>query len=252
MIRHSLRRVGLLAPLVALLALVACGSRGYAPSLGKATTTTLSGVQPGSLTLTPIYATHVVTYYLGKLIPYKGAQTPVELRKGSCAGPVLATLTETTAASAPSGAATEAPDAANGADVAAVVDESVYVVIRARANDPNAAQLACGAPLSSRRQYFDLFTPGQGSNGAQLGIALIEPIVATRAETRLASPATAPLTWAIFAGGCDGHALAQGQIAQGATTGDGVIFQPSPASGWSIALAPASATAPAPCQKVSG
>lgn len=245
--------MGLLAPLVTLLALAACGSQGYAPTLGKATTTTLSGAQPGSLTLTPIYATHVVTYYRGVLVPYANAQTPVELRKGSCTGPILATLTETTAAPAPSGAAPVALDSAKkGVDVAAVVDENVYVVIRARANDPNAAQLACGSPLSSRRQYFDLYTPGQGSNGAQLGLTLIEPIAATHAQTRLTTAAATSLTWAVYAGGCDGQALAQGQIAQGATTGDGVIFQSAPASGWSVSLAPASATAPATCQKVSG
>ncbi|HEU0026364.1 MAG TPA: hypothetical protein VFQ25_04550 [Ktedonobacterales bacterium] len=252
MIRHSLRRVGLLAPLVALLALAACGSQGYAPALGKAATTTLDGAQPGSLTLTPIYATHVVTYYLGKLIPSAGAQTPVELRKGSCSGPVIATLTEAAAAPAPSGAPIVAPGAANGANVAAVVDENVYIVIRARANDPNAAQLACGAPLSSRRQYFDLYTPGQGRNGPQLGLTLIEPIVATRAETHLTAPAAIPLTWAVYAGGCHGAALAQGQIAQGATTSYGVIFQSAPASGWSVSLAPVKTLAPPPCQKVSG
>lgn len=252
MIRLSLRRGALLAPLLAVLALAACGSQGYAPSLGKAATTTLSGSQPASLTLTPIYATHVVTYYLGKPVPYVGAQTPVELRKGSCTGPVLATLTEATAAPAPAAAAVVAPDAAKGVDVAAVVDENVYVVIRARANDPNAAQLACGEPLSSRRQYFDLFIPGQGRNGPQIGLTLIEPLAATRAQTRLTSPAATPLTWAVYAGGCTGAALAKGQIASGATTSDGVIFQSAPASGWSVSLAPASATASATCQKVSG
>jgi hypothetical protein len=252
MIRHSFRRWALAAPLVAALALAACGSQGYAPALGKTTTTPLSGAQPGALTLTPIYATHVVTYYQGKLVPYAGAQTPVELRKGSCTGPVIATLTEATAAPAPAGAATVAPDAAKGVDVAAVVDQNVYVVIRARANNPNAAQLACGSPLSSRRQYFDLYTPGQGSNGPQLGLTLIEPVVATRAETRLTAPASTPLTWAIYADGCDGTVLTQGQISQGATTSDGVIFQAAPASGWSVAIAPTDAATPATCQQVSG
>ena len=252
MTRHSLRRWALVAPLVAVLALAACGSQGYAPSLSKATTTTLSGVQPGSLTLTPIYATHVVTYYLGKLVPYASAQTPVELRAGSCFGRVLATLTEATAAPAPSGAPRTVSDGAKGADVAMVVDENVFVVVRAHANDANAAQLACGAPLSSRRQYFDLYTPGQGSNGAQLGLTLIEPLAATRAQTHLASPAATPLTWAVYAGGCVGAALAQGQIPQGATTGDGVIFQSAPTSGWSVSLSPVGAAAPGACQKVSG
>ncbi len=253
MTRHSLGRIWLLAPLVTVLLLAACGSQGAAPSLGKATTTAISGAQRGSLTLTPFYGAHVVTYYRGVLIPYVGAQTPVELRKGSCGGQVLATLTEATAAPPPSSAATVIPDTAKkGVDVATVVDENVYVVIRARANDPNAAQLACGAPLSSRRQYFDLYTPGQGSNGPQLGLALIEPITVTRAQTHLTAPATAPLTWAVYAGGCDGQALAQGQIAKGATTGDGVIFQSAPVSGWSVSLTPAGATSPATCQKVSG
>ncbi len=252
MTRHSLRRVALVTPLLALLTLAACGSQGYAPSLGKAATTILSGSQPGLLTLTPIYATHIVTYYLGKPVPYAGAQTPVELRKDSCAGQVIATLTEATAAPSPASAATVAPDSVKGVDVATVVDENVYVVIRARANDPNAAQLACGSPLSSRRQYFDLYIPGQGRNSPQIGLALIEPLVATRAQTRLTAPAITPLTWAVYAGGCTGAALAQGQIAPGATTGESVIFQTAPVTGWSVSLTPASATAPASCQKVSG
>jgi hypothetical protein len=252
MLRHPLRRWALAAPLVMALALAACGSQGYAPALGKATTTTLSGAQPGSLTLTPFYATHIVVYYLNKLIPYVGAQTPVELRQGSCAGPVIVALTEATTVPAPTGVAI-APDPTSGVDVALVGDQNMYVVVRARAGDPNAAQLACGAPLSSRRQYFSLFTPGQGSNGTQLGLTLFDPLIATRAQTRLNTSAPTSLTWAVYAAdGCEGAALAQGQIARGATSGNGVIFQSAPTAGWSVSLTSASATAPAVCQKVSG
>jgi hypothetical protein len=250
------RRAGLLAPfflLLTLLALAACGSQGYAPALGKAATTPLSGSQPASLTLTPIYATHVVVYYLAKLVPYADAKTPVELRKGSCAGETLAALTQATATPAPASAAAVAPNtAAKGVDAALTVDENVYVVILDHANDPKAQILACGAPLSSRRQYFDLFTPGQGTNGTQLGIALIEPEAATRAQVRLTSAATTALTWAIYAGGCASPALASGEIAQGATEGGGVIFQTAPTTGWSASFAPVNAVAPGACQKVKG
>lgn len=249
------RRASPLAPLLlmAALALAACGTQGYAPTLGKAATTPLSGDHPATLTLTPIYATHVVVYYLGKLVPYAGATTPVELRKGSCGGQTLATLTAATAMTAPAGAAAVAPNtAAKGVDAALTVDENVSVVILSHANDAQASILACGAPLSGRRQYFDLFTPGQGSNGTQLGLALIEPEVATRAQTRLSEPATAALTWAIYAHGCAGAPLASGQIAQGATGGAGVIFQAAPASGWGATLTTASATTPAACQRIKG
>lgn len=247
------RVVAPLGLLLALLTLAACGSQGYAPALGKPATTPLSGAQAASLTLTPIYATHVVVYYLAKLVPYADAKTPVELRKGSCAGQTLAALTLATAAPTPSSAVTVAPNtAAKGVDAALTVDENVYVVILDRANDANARVLACGAPLSSRRQYFDLFTPGQGTNGTQLGIALIEPEAATRAQVRLTSAAATALTWAVYAGGCVSPALASGQIAQGATGSGGVIFQTAPTSGWSASLAPLNAVAPDACQKVRG
>lgn len=251
--RRSLaRRVGLLTPLLVGLTLAACGSHGNAPTLGKAATTTFNGSQPGSLTLTPIHSTHVVVYYLAKLVPYAGATTPVELRQGSCDGPVIAALTEATAAPPPASAATVVPDAAKGVDVATTVDENVYVVILAHAGDPKVAQLACGAPLNSNRQFFNLYTPGQGANGAQLGLTLIEPEAATRIQAHLNGPATTALDWAVYAGGCDGTPLAQGRIAQGATSGEGVIFQSAPTSGWSVSLAPASAAASGACQKISG
>jgi hypothetical protein len=252
MIQHLARRVAWLAPLVLLLALAGCGTQGAAPTLGKAATATFGGALPGSLTLTPIASTHVVVYYLGKLIPYAGATTPVELRQGSCDGKVIAALTEATAAPPPAGAApvAQAGDGAKGVDVAAVVDVNVYVVILAHANDPNAAQLACGAPLNDKRQFFDLFTPGQGPNGAQLGLALIEPQVATRAQVRLSAPAPAALTWSVYgSGACTGTPLAQGQIAQGGASGASVIFAATPASGWSVALAPTGASSPDACQK---
>lgn len=242
----------ILLPLAAL-ALAACGSQGYAPTLGKAVTTPLTGAQPASLTLAPVYATHIVVYYLGKLVPYADAKTPVELRQGWCGGKTLAALTQATASPASATAAAVAPNAATkGVNAALTVDENVYVVILDHANDPKAQVLACGAPLSSRRQYFDLFTPTQGTNGPQLGIALIEPQAATHAVMRLTSPATTALTWAVYAHGCASPALAAGQIAQGATEGDGVIFETAPNSGWSASFAPLNAVAPGACQRVKG
>lgn len=252
MTRYALRRWALALPALLVLTLAACGTKGYAPALGDATTTALTGSQPGSLTLTPFYATRVVAYYLGKPIPYVGATTPVELRQGSCAGAVIANLTQDMAAPASNLTATAAA-AGGGADVAMAVDESAFVVIRARANDPNAAEVACGAPLSNRRQYFDLYTPGQGANGTQYGLTLIEPFIATRVQARLTEPATTALGWTLFPNpGCAGQALAHGEIAPSATRGDGVIFRAAPHSGWSLSLTAASAAAPSACQSVSG
>lgn len=244
------RRLLALASLFASLALTACGSQGYAPTLGTVGTTSLGGAQSATLTLTPFYATHVVVYYLAKQVPYVGAPTPVELRQGSCGGRTLARLTaDPTAAGA---GAFVAPNlAAKGVDVALTVDQNVYVVILDHANDAQAQPLACGAPLSDRRQYFDLYTPGQGSNGTQLGLTLIEPVVATRVQARLAEPAASSLVWAVYAHDCGSAALASGRIPTGATESDGIVFASAPANGWSASLAPLNASSPV-CHRVNG
>lgn len=239
LLRGRLARFATLAPLVALLGLAACGSQGYAPSLGKAATVALvgtaGGVSLGSATFTPMYAAHIAAWYRGTAVPYTGAQTPVELRSGSCAGKPLAALTAATAAPIANALAV-AQDAKSGVDVAAPTSENLYVVVRQRADDASAPQLACGHPLSGRRQYFDLYTPGQGSNGYSLGIALTEPIIATRVSVALASPALAATTWAVRAGSCSGAPLAQGQIAAGAKSAGGIAFAALDPGHWRLTL----------------
>ncbi len=238
-LRRRLTRLAALAPMLALVALAACGSQGYAPGLGKTATVALagaSGAPPlGSASFAPFYAAHVATYYRGKLVPYEGAQTPVELRANSCTGKPLAALTTTTAAPIAGGVAV-APDPKNGVDVATATSGNLYVVVLQQANDANAPQLACGHPLSERRQYFDLYSPGQGSNGYSLGIALMEPIVATRVRVTLASPAPTATSWTVRSGSCSGAPLAQGQIAAGAKSASGVVFSTFDASHWRLTL----------------
>lgn len=234
---HRSLRVAMFGLLAPLLALAACGSQGYAPKLGSATTVSLkgtSGQQIGSATFTPTYAMHLKTYYKGKEVPFTGAQIPLELRSGSCTGKPLANLTDAAAAPILNGP-TVSGDPSGGVDVAAPMSDSLYVVVRDHANDANAAQLACGHPLSGRRQYFDLYTPGQGSNGYELGITMMEPIVATHVAVALASPATQAAPWSVRLDGCSGQALAQGQIAAGATSASGIIFAPLSAGKWTLA-----------------
>lgn len=234
--KHRLLRFAVCALLAPLLTLAACGSQGYAPKLGSATTVSLkgtSGRQLGSATFTPTYATHLATYYKGKEVPFAGAQIPLELRSGSCTGKLLANLTDIAAAPIANGL-TVSVDPRGGVDVATPMSDSLYVVVRDHANDINTAQLACGHPLSGRRQYFDLYTPGQGSNGYELGITMMEPIVATSVSFALASPATQAAAWSVRANGCSGQALAQGQIAAGATSASGIVFAPLSAGKWTL------------------
>lgn len=251
MTRYLTRRAIWLAPLILLLALAGCGAHGVAPTLGKPTTTVFSGSTPGSLTLAPIASTHIVVYYFNKPIPYVGATTPVELRQNGCYGTEIAALTQATATTPPPNAAPVIPATGpnqKGVMAAATVDENTYIVILAHANDPKAAVLACGAPLNGKRQFFNLFPPNQGANGPQVGLALVEPEVATHAQAHLNTPATTTLTWSVYNGSCSGAPLAQGQIAPGATSGEGVIFQPA-TTDWRVALAPTGST-PSACQQV--
>lgn len=236
-------RFALVAPLLALLTLAACGSQGYAPPLGKSATVALasaSGGQPlGSATFTPIYGAHIVTYYKGKPVPYASAQTPVELRDGSCTGKTLAALTQATAAPVTSDlVVTPVPN--NGVDVSKVTSANLFVVVRQQANDPNAPAIACGNPLSERKQYFNLYPPETGSNGYSLGLVLMEPILATRVNVALSSPAADATTWAVRSGSCSSAPLAQGQIAAGAKAASGVIFSALDASHWRLTLSDAS------------
>lgn len=235
-------RLAVVVALVALVGLAACGTQGYAASLGRPATVALgsaSAQQPGgSAVFTPFYATHVVVYYKGTKVPYQGAATPVELRRGTCTGTLIAPLTAATVA--PGGQSAVASDPSGGADVAVADSDSLFVVVRARANDPGAAYLACGQPLSGRRQFFDLHVPGEGSNGYTLGIALMEPIVATRVKVALARPATSALIWAVRSGSCVASPLAQGHIVAGATQAQGVVFSSLNAGQWRLTLTPTS------------
>jgi hypothetical protein len=240
--RWMARRARLLAlaPLVALLALAACGTHGNAPPLARGATVALVGAAGGqslgSASFTSVYAAHIVTYYKGKLIPFKGAQMPVELRDGSCTGKTLAALTEATSAPIPGGLAV-APDAQSGVDVAVTTSANLFVVVRQQANDASAPLLACGDPLSGQKQYFNLFTPAEGSNGYSLGMALMEPILATRVNVTLASPTAGATTWAVRAGSCSTAPLTQGQIAAGAKDASGEIFSALDAAHWRLTLA---------------
>ena len=236
-------RLTTVAPLLGLLALAACGSHGYAPSLGKSATVALVGASGGqsfgSATFTPTYGAHIVTYYKGKLVPYVGAQTPVELREGDCAGKALAALTQATAAPIAS-ALVVAPAPNSGVDVSTTTSANLFVVVRQQANDANAPAIACGDPLSGQRQYFNLYPPSTGPNGYSLGLVLMEPILATRVNVALSSPASAATTWAVHAGSCSGATLAQGQIAAGAKDATGVIFSALDASHWRLTLSDSS------------
>ena len=235
----------LIAPilLASLLALAACGTPGNAPPLGKSATVALVGAAGGqslgSATFTSTYAAHIAASYKGKWIPYSGARTPVELRDGTCAGKRLAALTEATSAPIPDALAV-APDPKSGVDVDVATSVNLFVVVRQQANDAGAPLLACGNPLSGQRQYFNLFTPAEGSNGYSLGLALMEPILATRVHVTLTTPATSATTWAVHAGSCSGAPLAQGQIAAGAKDASGVIFSALDVGHWRLTLADAS------------
>ncbi len=236
-------RLATVAPLLALLALAACGSQGYASPLGKPATVALAGAagaqSQGSATFTPFYAAHIATYYKGKLVPYNGAQTPVELRDSDCTGKPLAALTAATAAPIASDLAV-VPDAKGGVDVAIEPSVNLFVVVRQQANDASAPILACGDPLSGRKQFFNLYLATEGPNGYSLGIVLMEPLIATRVNVALASPTATTTTWAVRSGSCSGVALAQGQIAAGAKDASGVIFATLDASHWRLTLADAS------------
>ena len=239
--RHrSLLALLLPLSLALMLALAACGSQGYAPGLGKTATVALVGANGsqslGSASFTPFYAAHIATYYEGKQVPYIGAQTPVELRSGDCTGKSLAALTAATAAPIPN-ALLVAVDPKNGVDVATAASGNLYIVVRAKANDASAPVLACGHPLSERQQYFDLYTPGEGSNGYSLGIALMQPILATRVAVALTNPATTAATWTVRADSCSGAILGQGQVAAGARDATGVVFAPLDAGHWRLTLA---------------
>ncbi len=231
--------MGLLA---LLLAVAGCGSQGYAPPLTNAVHVSLpanGAAQPGgSATLTPTYGGHYVVYLQGKEVPYHNPATPVELRKGSCTGPVIGALTDNAPAGTQGIAMQPASD--HGANVAIAPAADVYVVVLAQAGNPNAPQFACGNPLSERRQYFELW-PAGANETVGLGTVLSESLVSTKIDITLDAPATAaaPVAWAVRSGGCTGATVASGTFAGGAASASGFIFQQLPSGKWWLTLAPA-------------
>jgi hypothetical protein len=247
----------LLMALLAAVLLAGCGSKGNAPALGQPAAATLSGTggqASYSASLTPVVALHASVFYKGAAVPVTGAQTPAQLRRGSCFGPFVADLTDgntpetktgipspgATPETAPSAPVATAPDPRGGMDVDVAPDASLFVIVLARANDPAASVVACGQPLSGRRQYFDLYPPT--NNDIATGNALFDPIVASRvAITRLAAGAGAagsvPSAWAVRQGSCTGSVLASGKISSGdATPYGGTVFAPLAPEQWWVTL----------------
>lgn len=229
-----------LAVLLAGLALIAvaasgCGAKGYAaPTLGTSMSFNLGTV--GKANLTPFYAEHVVTYYpSSQAVPYANPKTPVQIRQGSCLGKVIVALTQ--GAPGPSGTAPVVQPAKTGVNVALPQDTSQYVTVLAAPNDPNAKALVCGHPLDGGRQYFDLFLPEQGANGYGRGLALMEPIVASRVTLAFDQPATSNGTWILHDGSCTAPSatLATGQFNAGEKSAQGIVFS-APSSSWSLSV----------------
>ncbi len=204
------------------LIVTACGTKGYAPPLGAASHAILADTQTsqtlGTATFTPFYAMRATVYYKGHAVPTTGAPTPAQLRKGSCFGPVVAPLTDGTPKADTVPAATQA-DPSGGMYVALQLSADWYITVLKRPNDATAPVVACGNPLSERRQYFDLYPPAVGNGGTAIGAALVEPIVATRVHIALQSGAPSITQWTIHSGSCSGPTL--GANTSGA---DGIVF----------------------------
>jgi hypothetical protein len=227
-------------PLLALAVLLAgCGTHGDPSTLPLVAHATLSAPgshqQAGTATLTPFYGGRIVAYLAGHEIPYDNAQTPVQLRSGSCAGPLLAALTANApgpAASAAQSTVVTRPDPSGGADVAVDPEASWYIVVLDHAGDPHASAVACGAPLSGQQQYFDLYPPDVGSNGTARGMALLQPQIYTRVAVTLTQPAGQNEPWALHQQSCGGATIASGTIASGAKTSQGIAFAAPVSGGW--------------------
>lgn len=233
------------------LALAACGSHGNAPSLGKPATAALAGAGAGAASytarITPITALRVVVSYKGHQLPVSGAQTPAQLRRGSCFGAYVAPLTDgnpTTPAEAPGvhdATVPSAPDPTGGMDVDVAPDASLFVDVMARPNDPAAPVLACGQPLSGQRQFFDIYPPT--NNSVATGNALFDPISAVHVAISPdsgTSAAQTPVSWTIHSASCDGVPVGGDTIAQGAHApyGGPVYAALAPAQWWvTLALA---------------
>jgi hypothetical protein len=243
----------MLAFLVALVAmtLAGCGTQGRPPTLGKPELVNLRAnngtASLGQATLTPAYGAHVVVYMHGSLLPYDSPPTPAQIRQGGCYGKVVAPVTANAPASGSS--ALVQPDTKLGADVAQAVDGNWYVVVLQSAAE-NAPIIACGHPLSNRRQYFDLYPPDKVDQSVGLGIALFEGIVITQVHIELAAPTTTQAAqWSIHSGGCQGSTLASGTIAPGTAAASGTAFAPVDTRSWWLAVALDGAAGQSTCVK---
>lgn len=229
--------------LTVVFALAACGYQGNAPTLANtnAIGVTIQGggaAHPGgSAIFAPAYAGHYIVYLQGKEVPYHDPATPVELRQGSCTGPVVGAVTDNAPAMAQAPALQASPD--KGANVAIAPSADIYTVVLAQAGNPKAAAFACGNPLSNQRQYFELW-PAGANETVGIGTVLSESIVSTKVSITLDTPATAkaPISWSVRSGSCTGETLASGSVAAGSTSATGLVFQPLAGGKWWLTLAP--------------
>jgi hypothetical protein len=248
-------RVALVGSLVALV-LAACGSHGTAPALASAAHVKLvaqgSGQAAGTGTLTPEYATHVITYLGSQPQPYSGAKYPVQVRTGACDGAVAAALTD----NAPGPTSGQAPaahaDPAGGTDVAMQVNDGYWVTLLTPGvqGGASASLYACGTPLSGLRQYFDLQRVGPGTNGLVVGSAMIDPIIASRLDVDLSQTPSSAVHWSIHSDRCTGSQVASGQFPSGATHGAVIFHAPDTQHWWLAVMSGDGSSATTACGKV--
>lgn len=242
---RMMRRSGWFAALiVALFAVAACGSQGQPSALGNPASATLtppsSTQSVGVAHLTPVYGSHIAPNFQGQAIPYANAQNPVQLRKGACNGEVLAALTE--GAPGPVNGQTPPqvePSSAGGVTVALAPSADLWVSVLDHIGD-DAHILACGHPLSDRKQYFDLYDARKGVNGIAYGAALIESVSLTRLDLAMTAATSGPVTWTVRAGSCTGNEIASDSLANGAKSD--MIFAALDTSAWWVTVTANGAT----------
>jgi hypothetical protein len=245
-----MRRAGWFVMLaLALFAVVACGSQGRPDALGQPASATLtppSSTQAvGVAHLTPIYGSHITPNFQGQVIPYANAQNPVQLRRGACNGEVLAALTQGAPGPVNGATAPEVkPSSAGGVTVALAPNADLWVSVLDHPGD-DAHILACGHPLSDRKQYFDLYDARKGINGIALGSALSEAVPLTRLDLAMSSAVNGSVAWTVRSESCTGYEVASGSIASGAMSG--TIFDALNTSTWWVTVTTNGATS---CGKV--
>ncbi|MFI5274168.1 MAG: hypothetical protein ACHQ4H_14125, partial [Ktedonobacterales bacterium] len=129
----------------------------------------------------------------------------------------------------------EMPASDGGMDVDVPAAADLYVIVLVRPNDPTASEVACGNPLSDRRQYFDLYPPT--NNSIATGNALFDPITVTHVAISPAGDGATqaiPSSWTVRQGSCDGAVLGNGEIARGSSApyGGTVFAALAPVSWW--------------------